>query len=125
MAKPAAARSFIFPRSHRLSGRRAFERVHAYRTRSEAGCLLVYGAPNEEPHSRIGFAINRKVGNAVARNRIKRRLREAFRLNQHDWPTGYDWIIVVRPHDIASQEEYARLLGRAVTHLATTWTARA
>lgn len=121
----SARRTFVFPRSHRLSGRRAFERVHARRTRSEAGCLLVYGIPNDVSHSRIGFAINRKVGNAITRNRIKRRLREAFRLNQHDWPSGYDWVIVVRPHDIAEPTDYAALLDRAVHHLAKTWTARA
>ena len=48
-------------------------------TRSRAGALMVVSAPNKEGVPRFGLTVSRKVGNAVVRNQIKRRLREAYR----------------------------------------------
>ncbi len=53
-------------------------------------------AANGLAYSRIGVSIGRAQGNAVMRNRIKRVIREAFRLNQRDMPSGYD-ILVTMP----------------------------
>lgn len=50
---------------------------------------------NEQPLSRYAFAISKRVGNAVVRNRVKRRLREILRLNA--LAEGYDIVIVARP----------------------------
>ena len=47
--------------------------------------------------SRLGLSVSRKVGGAVRRNRVKRLLREAFRLNQHRMSTGYDLVAYPRP----------------------------
>lgn len=106
-----------FPRSHRLSGSKAFAAVFASRTRKTVGPLTVYGRTNGLPHARLGLSVSRKVGPAVTRNRIKRRLREAYRLSQHDWPVGYDWVVVVRRHDALSLMDYRRLMGQAVASL--------
>lgn len=124
MPRDFTLRPLGFPRSMRLSGRKTFAHVHQQRTRCEAGPLLVYASPNTETSSRIGFAINRKVGNAIKRNRIKRRLRESFRHHHTEWPTGYDWLVVVRPHELLSVEEYAKLLARAIVDLDQTWKSR-
>lgn len=58
----------------------------------------------------MGIQTGRRVGSAVRRNRIKRLLREAFRLMQHDFPRGYDLVIVVRPHEPLILAEYQRIL---------------
>ncbi len=103
-------RSFGFGRALRLRGQTAFKKVHQGRLRRESGVLLVYAIPNERSFSRIGLAVNRRVGNAIRRNQIKRRIREAFRIHRHDWPLGYDWMVVVRPHQPHSIESYADTL---------------
>ena len=55
--------------------------------------LALAAAPNGLPLSRLGLAVSRKVGGAVQRNRVKRLLREAFRLNQKTLPPGYDLVV--------------------------------
>ncbi len=66
-----------------LSGRRSFERLRAEGTRRGRGPLRLVSrtAPTHNPtqNARIGFAISRTVGNAVQRNRIRRRIRAVLR----------------------------------------------
>jgi ribonuclease P protein component len=102
--------TYSFPRSHRLSGPAAFAAVYGGRVRESRGPLIVYARFNELTHCRLGLSISRKVGIAVQRNRIKRLLREAFRLMQNDLPRGYDWVVVVRPHEPLILAEYQKLL---------------
>jgi ribonuclease P protein component len=106
-----------FPRSHRLSGRRAFAAVFDARLREHAGPMTIFARANDLPHSRLGLSVPRRVGGAVTRNGIKRRLREAFRLRQHELPGGYDWVVAVRPHETLTTQGYAELLGAAVMNL--------
>src|SRR5262245_34502932 len=70
-----------FPRSHRLGGRGTFKAIRDTGVRESRGPLTCWAVPNELRHSRLGISIGRVVGTAVRRNRIKRMLREAFRLN--------------------------------------------
>ena len=65
---------------------------------------------NDLVHPRLGIAIPRRVGAANRRNRIKRLLRESFRLMQHDLPSGDHFVAVVRPHEPLPLAEYQRLL---------------
>ena len=58
--------------------------------------LVVYAAPNDVGHARLGLTVSRKVGSAVCRNRWKRLLREAFRLSQQELP-ALDLICIPRP----------------------------
>jgi len=73
--------------------RRAFERR---RWESDA-VLTVYGVENGLEHPRLGISVSRKkVKTAVARNRLKRLIREAFRVSKAELPAGLDLIVVPR-----------------------------
>jgi ribonuclease P protein component len=65
------------------------------------GFTLVYlreeQSDNRLSGSRLGISVPRKVGNAVRRNRIKRIVREAFRLHREVFPQGSDIVFAVRP----------------------------
>jgi ribonuclease P protein component len=108
----------------RVRGRTRFAEIHAAKVRRESGPLLIYALANELDHLRIGLSVGRRIGNAVRRNLVKRRLREAFRLHREDWATGYDLLVVVRPHEPLSPDEYARHLGEAITRLDKAWRKR-
>jgi ribonuclease P protein component len=112
---------FRFPREMRLRSASDFRAAYDANVRSKAGPLLVYARPNGLEHARLGLAIARRVGGAVRRHRLKRHLREAFRLLQRDLPPGYDFIISAQPHDELSLADYQTLLARAATELDRKW----
>ncbi len=59
--------------------------------------ILILARPNELGHPRLGFVISKKnVRRAVKRNRVRRIIRESFRLNQHNLP-AVDMIVLARP----------------------------
>ncbi len=118
------AKRYRFTHGNRLHGSRAFARVYGARARKVVGPLVIHSKPNELGHPRLGLSVGKKVGIAVKRNRIKRLLREAFRLSQHDWPSGYDIVVVVRPHEPATLAEYQRLLFAGIRALHQQWQKR-
>ena len=96
---------------YRLKKNRAFQYV--YRRGHSVACrnLVMLFAPSKE--LKVGFSVSKKTGNAVVRNRIKRRLRECFRPHLGDVKTGL-YVIVAR----ASAAEAAfDDLGRDVQYL--------
>jgi ribonuclease P protein component len=108
----------------RLTRARQFDAVFAARVRVGAGPLVVWGMPNDAGRPRMGLAISRRAGNAVVRNRIRRRLREAFRLLQHDLlpaGRGYDLVIGVRRHEPKTSAQYMQALRQAARALENAW----
>ena len=68
-----------------------------YRTTAYANPLLVlYVRPNGLCINRIGLTVSKKLGKAVVRNRIRRRLREAYRCNEAHFKSGFDIVVVAR-----------------------------
>jgi ribonuclease P protein component len=70
------------------------------------------------------LSVPKRVGTAPTRNRVKRMLREAFRLTQHDLPRPYDLVVVVRPHKPMILAEYQRLLSALLIKLHQEWQKR-
>ena len=58
--------------------------------------LVVYCRKNRRGESRLGISVGTKVGKAVCRNRVRRRIREAYRLSEERIRPGYDMIVVAR-----------------------------
>jgi ribonuclease P protein component len=73
-----------------------FKRVYDHRRSVSSESLIVYAAPNELPHNRLGLSVSRKFGGAVQRNRMRRLYREAYRLTRHQMPTGLDLVLIPR-----------------------------
>ena len=116
--------TYAYSRKLRLQHALEFQAVYAGKVRESRGPLTVFALPNDLGHPRLGLSVGRKVGTAPKRNRIKRLLREAFRLMQHDLPRGYDLVINVRPHDVAMLADYQRMLSAAVVKLHAKWAER-
>ena len=110
-------RTYAYSRKLRLQHALEFQAVYAGKARESRGPLTVFAIPNDLGYPRLGLSVGRKVGTAPKRNRIKRLLREAFRLTQHDLPRGYDLVINVRPHETAMLADYQRLLSAALVKL--------
>ena len=89
-----AANVYGFSREERLRTKAEFDRVFREGRRRRGGCLTVCYAPNGLGHSRLGIALRRGWSSAVARNRAKRLVREAFRTHKHEWPRGLDLVVV-------------------------------
>jgi len=114
-----------FTRAQRIQHSREFEAVYAAKVRKPVGPLIVFGLPNQTGMTRLGLSVGRRVGGAVTRNRVKRLLREAFRLDQADLPLGLDLVISVKPHQILHLEVYRRLLLDAARSIRGEWDRRA
>lgn len=85
-----------FTRRARLTKPAEFQRVFRENIRSSNSHLTVLAAPNGLGYPRLGLAISRRFAkSAVARNRIKRVIRESFRLNQ-DGLGGVDVVVLAR-----------------------------
>lgn len=68
-----------------------------YRTNGQANsCLVLYARKNRTAINRVGVTVSKKLGKAVVRNRVRRRIREAYRLNEELFLPGYDIVIVAR-----------------------------
>ncbi|WP_170200178.1 ribonuclease P protein component [Litorilinea aerophila] len=105
-------------RRYRVRDNKRFQEIRR-RGRSYSDALLVLCAlPNDLPYSRFGFSVSSRIGNAVARNRIKRRLREAVRLRMDSVKPGWDVVFIarnpIRSADYQAMDAAcARLLRRA------------
>lgn len=86
------------PRRRRLSRSGDFDRVYREGRSAANRCLVVYSFPRGEAGGpRLGISVGRKVGGAVARNQVKRMLREAFWSAADELAGDHDYVIVARP----------------------------
>ena len=69
------------------------------------GLLVLYARKNRSQTNRVGITASKKLGHAVVRNRIRRRLREVYRLNEERFLPGYDIVVVARSRAISASFE--------------------
>ncbi len=93
--------NFQFTKVEHLTRKKEFERVFNEGRVFKNNEVVLYIIPNELQHSRLGLVVSKKVGNAPRRNRAKRLLREAYRLNKHLLKTHVD-IIAIPRHPFSS-----------------------
>ena len=95
-----------------------FRRMYAKGNSGVSPCLVVYCRPNHRAHTRLGITVGAKLGHAVVRNRVRRRLREIYRLNQPRMKQGYDIVLVGRVRAVsASYQELERAFLRVCEKL--------
>ena len=112
----AADDKLQFRRRHRLTRATEYRDAYCQGCRRSAGPITVYLRPNGLPEHRLGLSVGRRVGGAVVRNQIKRRVREAFRLDRPGYPLAaggaFDVVVQVRPHRPLPLSAYRELLAR-------------
>ena len=84
-----------------------FRRLYAKGKSAATPLLVLYCRKNRLGHNRAGYTVSTKLGHAVVRNRVRRRLREIVRLNRAAVKPGYDLVLVARSR--AVDAEYHRL----------------
>lgn len=91
------SRDQLFRKHERMRSPTDFARVFAQKRSAADALLIVYVADNGLGWSRLGRSVGRRIGNAVRRNYVRRRLREAFRARKGELPSGLDIVCVARP----------------------------
>jgi ribonuclease P protein component len=104
-----------FDRDRRLKGAKAFARVFGAKRSAANELLIIYAFPNGLRRTRLGLTVGRRHGNAVRRNRIKRLLREAFRLESDALSAGFDLIGVPKVGRTGTLSEYREAIRAVAT----------
>ena len=79
-----------------------FRRLYARGKSAATPYLVLYCRPNRLERNRLGYTVSAKLGHAVVRNRIRRRLREIVRLNEPAIKQGWDIVVVARVRSVGA-----------------------
>lgn len=99
----------MIARSLRLRDPREFQRVRKRGRSWTTPYLVLVKQPNRLGHNRYGFAVGRRVGNAVARNKVKRWMREAIRKRHPELRRGFDIILIARGRMADEAVDYGKV----------------
>jgi len=122
-------RRFTFRARHRISHARDFQAVFAAKLTKPVGPITLHARVTDHAEPRLGLSIGRRFGPAHARGAFKRRIRDAFRLLQHDLPRpegggAYDFVITARAHSLLNTADYQTLFAQGAAALHNTVTKR-
>jgi ribonuclease P protein component len=107
-----------FGKDERIRKRRDYLRIYQEGGRIGSSNFIAILGNNQSGKTRLGIAVNKKIGNAVTRNRIKRLIRECFRLRKDGIPHSKD-IVIIAKRDISLlkyqdvRTELDRLFGKS------------
>jgi ribonuclease P protein component len=117
----SAAQRFFLPCVARITEKSEFQRVFSQGEKLWGRLFVCYVLIEAATERRLGLVVSRKVGGAVVRNRVKRHIREFFRLNRHRLTPGLQLVVVARMASAvldgnACSRELERLLGKHLSH---------
>lgn len=126
----ARSRDTLGP-SKRLTHAREYQAVFAAKMRKSSSGVSISSRPNTLARHRLGLSISRGVGIAALRTRLKRLIREAFRLHQHELPTlpgggGLDLVVSLRSGGDCprTRDDMARVLRALADESVAAWSKR-
>lgn len=93
--------------SHSMKENSLFRRLYARGKSAANSYLVIYCRKNGGNENRIGYTVSKKLGHAVVRNRVRRRLREIYRLHEAEFLPGRDIVVVARSRAVGAP--YAKL----------------
>ncbi len=99
-------------KAYRVKKELDFQRVYQTKNSYANRKFIVYVlAKPEQKHFRVGISVGKKVGNAVHRNAVKRKIRASIQVMQAEIVAQQDFIVIARPgvSDLSSQEVYSNL----------------
>jgi ribonuclease P protein component len=100
-----------FGKEEKILRKKEFSAAYDRGKRLSSANFIVFLNPNQQGKLRLGITVSKRVGKAVQRNRIKRLLREFFRVNKERLPQAQDIVIVARKDTSAKKlEEVSREL---------------
>ena len=82
-----------------------FRRLYAKGKSAVTPYLVVYVRRTGRDHNRLGITVSNEIGKAVVRNRVRRRLREIYRLNEARFQPGWDIVVVARTRAVEAPFE--------------------
>ncbi|MFV0362475.1 MAG: ribonuclease P protein component [Suipraeoptans sp.] len=91
-----------------------FKEVYSSKKSYANKYAVMYVKKNNLNNNRLGISVSKKVGNSVVRHRIKRLIKEAYRLQEDKFKNGYDIVIIARNNIIGREFEE---IGKAISHL--------
>lgn len=87
----------MLPKQYRLTRSKDFARIRRLGRSSGNRLVVVYVLPQPSDETCVGFSVSKRVGKAVIRNRVKRRMREAVRHQVSALRAGQDLVFIARP----------------------------
>jgi len=108
-------------RELRLNEAQVFQQLRDEGRKGQHSLLFFSYLPNDLEHNRYGFIVTKRLGQAVVRNRVRRRLREVVRLLHPYILQGYDMVFIPRPFSRTAETHQLRLAVISVLRQARLW----
>lgn len=89
-------------KSERIRKNSHFRYIYSHGKSYSNSNLVLYYIRNKKNINRLGLSVSKKVGNSVTRNRIRRLVRENYRLNKESFKVGYDFVFIARTQSAKS-----------------------